>query len=160
MPRRAINRAPEASQKGAALVVCLVLLLVLTIVGTASVEDINLQSNMARNSQFLMQAFNTALSESDAQISMDLLNRTVSAPGGQISLDDAELVMASDAVQAPFEQTVTIRYDEANSGGPASGYGLNFQQFRFEINSTAALPNTGTRSDQVQGLSFVGAKPN
>ena len=50
-------------QEGATLIVSLILLLVLTIVGISTIESVNLQSLMARNSQFQVESYQVALSE-------------------------------------------------------------------------------------------------
>lgn len=149
-------------QRGATLLVCLVLLLILTIIGAASVQDVNLQSIMTRNSQFRMQAYNVALSEIDGQFAglqtdETFLVNALNAEDGQKVLTEAEMAMAGE--NNPFEQDVAVEF--INSTGVVYGYSLgDFSNYQFEIDSAATLPNTSTVSDQTQGLSFTAATAN
>lgn len=153
------TKQPVPQQRGAALIVCLVLLLILTIVGTASVEDLSLQTNMARNSQFHMQAFNTVLSEVNGQVTnlrQDEALLTEALNSGTRSLSNGEMVMPGTGTN--FEQSTSISYSGSTVG---LEYSMDdFSNYQFEINSSASLPNTGTRSDQLQGLSFTGGSAN
>jgi type IV pilus assembly protein PilX len=155
--------APASKQRGATLLVSLVLLLLLTIIGISSIEDVSLQSNMVRNSQFKMQAFNIAFSESNAQY--DTINQnflsTIIQSNAPYSYGAAELAMLSG--DNPFQQDVVMNYD-GNAGGVVAKSAskamdlTQFDTYYFSLESNAALTNTGTRSDQVQGIQYIGPK--
>ncbi len=143
-------------QSGAALVVALVLLLVMTILGVAVVDSSNLQGNMSRNSQFRVHSYQVALSEISAQLqdienniaALDdaLVNGTVNRVGGDIFMQPAN-----------FAQTVRIDY--IGEGMPPPGYSVDTYVGRiFEIDSRAQVNNTGIFSDQTQGLNYAGPK--
>lgn len=149
---------PVSQQRGAALIVCLILLLILTITGTAAIEDLSLQTNMARNSQFHMQAFHTAASEINGQLiklgsNEAPLTSAMTSATGVLQLTGSEIVMS--ATDTPFEQEVAVRYE--GYAGSAPGCRLDVcAGYHFEMDSTAKLENSGTRSEQVQGLLFTG----
>jgi hypothetical protein len=151
------SHAITRQQRGATLLVCLVLLLILTIIGAASVQDVNLQSIMTRNSQFRMQAYNVALSEIDGQFAglqtdETFLVNALTTDGGRKVLEEADMAMAGE--NNPFEQDVAVEF--INSSGVVYNFSLgHFSNYSFEIDSAATLPNTGTTSDQSQGLSFT-----
>lgn len=161
-PRNGLHHPPN-KQKGATLLVSLVLLLLLTIIGISSIEDVSLQSNMVRNSQFKMQAFNVALSESSAQYEglTDLFLQPLMETKSSYAFSQEELAMAS--ADNPFVQSAAINF-VGNAGGfvargPAGANGMGiFDTYYFEINSQASLTNTGTQSNQIQGFQNIGPK--
>jgi len=153
--------APDRKQGGAVLIVCLVMLTILTIIGIGTTTDISFQSNMVRNSQLRLNAFNTALSELNGQFyklesadagAEDLLNEAEQNEGTQIPIVDLTQTSADN----PFSQSVTIvslgevpgqasgnRIISGASGGPT---------FKFEIHSITGLDNTGVGSNQTSGI--------
>ena len=160
-------------QSGATLLVSLIMLLILTIIGVSSIEDMSLQSNMTRNSQFKMQAFNTSLSESEAQIPLlfnqiAILQSAMNASDSTQRIADADLVMVTaDKSINPFDQTVDVIHiptevasgDDTNftqatavSGGYSMG---SITKENFELNSISTLPSSGSKSDQLQGLRYT-----
>ncbi|GAA5317388.1 MAG: hypothetical protein AseanaTS_25930 [Candidatus Pelagadaptatus aseana] len=150
-------------QKGATLLVSLVLLLLLTIIGISSIEDVSLQSNMVRNSQFKMQAFNVALSESNAQyanVNQNFLSAIIQSAEAYIYSGE-ELAMTSP--DNPFQQDVVMNYD-GNAGGVVAKKASKamdlqgFDTYYFSLDSDASLTNTGTQSSQVQGIEYIGPK--
>lgn len=150
------NGAPQAKQGGAALIVSLILLLVLTVVGLSAVENVALQSKMARNSEFKVQTYQIALSEIAAQqtqLAVDL------APL-DTALDDGSLVQTGDdIVMQPGDVTQTVSFDYVGTGVPPEGYSIDeFVGRHFELNSRAQMDNTGIFSDQTQGLNYAGPK--
>lgn len=155
----------RSEQTGAVLLISLIMLLLLTIIGVSSVEDMTLQSNMTRNSQFKMQAFNTAYSETVAQyqqLSGNISPLTLAmASINAIAFDPASLFMPS--ASNPFKQTVSLNFEGSKGAHVAdteagmmelSGY----EDMAFELNSTAKLQNTGSQSDQLQGLNYTAPK--
>ena len=106
-------------QEGATLIVSLILLLVLTIVGISTIESVNLQSLMARNSQFQVESYQVALSEIEAQLEaleVDLGPLTDAVTEGTETRTGDDIVMQPDH----FDQTVIYTY--AGEGLPPPGY--------------------------------------
>lgn len=157
-------------QSGATLLVSLIMLLILTIIGVSSIEDMSLQSNMTRNSQFKMQAFNTSLSESEAQIprllsQIVLLQSAMNSSTSTATIPAGDLVMPS--ANNPFDQEVSVLHIPAVTD---TGDTTNFNQAttvsggfsmgavtkeNFELNSISTLANSGSKSDQLQGLRYT-----
>ena len=141
-------------QEGATLIVSLILLLVLTIVGISTIESVNLQSLMARNSQFQVESYQVALSEIEAQLEaleVDLGPLTDAVTEGTETRTGDDIVMQPDH----FDQTVIYTY--AGEGLAPPGYSVDIYVGRlFELNSRAQMDNTGIFSDQTQGLNYAG----
>lgn len=149
-------------QRGAVLIVCLVLLTILTLIGISTATDIGLQSNMVRNSQLKQTAFNLALSELEAQ--RDLIRRewdttgesrtllmAKNSPTSPISKDQEDLEMYGTS---EFKQDYSYVFpgDACLRIGESSREGGRFYGDLYLLNSSASLPNTGTRSSQTLGL--------
>lgn len=141
------------------------MLLLLTIIGVGSVEDMTLQSNMTRNSQFKMQAYNTAYSEATGQyrqLSNDItILSEAQNSANAITFDTSKLFMPS--ASNPFDQTLLLLF-QGSRGSPVAENEAEMMEFGeyedmgFEFNSIARLPNTGTQSDQLQGISYTAPK--
>ena len=151
--------APDRKQGGAVLIVCLVMLTILTIIGIGTTTDISFQSNMVRNSQLRLNAFNTALSELNGQYRKmvdenreDILNEAQFS--GPVTIPAADLTQTS--ANNPFSQEVTVVYLAPCGSGQATGSmigsGSPFQEFCFELNSIVELDNTGVGSSQTSGI--------
>lgn len=155
-PTRARNLRSAGDQRGATLIVSLILLLVLTIVGLSAIEGVNLQSQMARNSQFQVQSYQVALSEIQAQLAaleIDLGPLDTAVVDGVVNREGDDISMRPDH----FAQIVSYSYE--GEGLPPPGYSVDaFVGRRFELNSRAQLDSTGIFSDQTQGLNYAGPK--
>jgi type II secretory pathway component PulK len=158
------NFHQRKKQQGATLLVCLVMLLLLTILGVSAVEDTNIQSNMVRNSQFKMQAFNTAYSESQAHyidardVDDTILIDAINSADGTVDIAGGDIKMAS--ADNPFQQSVTFEY-KGVTGISLKGYSMGSHETKgFEINSIATLNNTGTTSNQIQGIEYESISSN
>ncbi len=66
-------KLPSSRQRGAALIVALVALVILTVLGVSTMSDVMNQSAVVRNEQFRQKVFYAASSELNAQI--DSVNR-------------------------------------------------------------------------------------
>lgn len=153
----------KKSANGAVLIVSLVMLTILTIIAVGTMTDTNLQTNMARNSQISLRAFNVALSELKAQFQAsrdnDLINNGQSYQ--QVLSDvyqreqDHVLIPADlqmSGADNPFAQTVTISFlREGICGG---GNEIGGSALIYEINATSMLDNTGINSDQSFGICY------
>lgn len=155
---RSSTPAPDRKQGGAVLIVCLVMLTILTIIGIGTTTDISFQSNMVRNSQLRLNAFNTALSELNGQYrkmvdenSEDILTEALST--GQATIPAADLTQTS--ADNPFAQTASVVYLEEGLGqitGTTIGSATSNSAYYFELNSIVELDNTGVGSSQTSGI--------
>ncbi len=155
---RSSTPAPDRKQGGAVLIVCLVMLTILTIIGIGTTTDISFQSNMVRNSQLRLNAFNTALSELNGQYrkmvdenSEDILTEALST--GQATIPAADLTQTS--ADNPFDQTASVVYLEEGLGqitGTTIGSATSNSAYYFELNSIVELDNTGVGSSQTSGI--------
>ncbi|WP_297185945.1 PilX N-terminal domain-containing pilus assembly protein [uncultured Porticoccus sp.] len=158
MTTRSSTPAPDRKQGGAVLIVCLVMLTILTIIGIGTTTDISFQSNMVRNSQLRLNAFNTALSELNGQYrkmvdenSEDILTEALST--GQATIPAADLTQTS--ADNPFDQTASVVYLEEGLGqitGTTIGSATSNSAYYFELNSIVELDNTGVGSSQTSGI--------
>jgi Tfp pilus assembly protein PilX len=153
----------KKSANGAVLIVSLVMLTILTIIAVGTMTDTNLQTNMARNSQISLRAFNVSLSELKAQFQAsrdnDLINNGQTYQ--QVLSDvyqretDHQLLPADlemSGADNPFAQTVTISFlREGICGG---GNEIGGSALIYEINATSMLDNTGINSDQSFGICY------
>lgn len=150
--------APDRKQGGAVLIVCLVMLTILTIIGIGTTTDISFQSNMVRNSQLRLNAFNTALSELNGQYrkmvdenSEDILTEALNT--GQAAIPAADLTQTS--ADNPFAQSASVVYLEQGLGqvtGTTIGSATSNSAYYFELNSIVELDNTGVGSSQTSGI--------
>ncbi|MFT6491931.1 MAG: Tfp pilus assembly protein PilX [Porticoccus sp.] len=148
---------PDRKQDGAVLIVCLVMLTILTIIGIGTTTDISFQSNMVRNSQLRLNAFNTALSELNGQYRKmvdenreDILNEAQLL--GPVTIPAGDLTQTS--ANNPFSQEATVVYLAPCESGQATGsmIGGAIQELCFELNSIVELDNTGVGSSQTIGI--------
>ncbi len=155
------NRSTPTKQRGAVLVVSLVILTILTVIAVNTSTDLSLQSNMARNSQLSQNVFNLAFSEINAQFENIGANQTLLVNSinstTPLSLTAAQMEM-DDTAPAGYSQTFQIDYQEGTTYLP-EGYTTDaYVGHLFNFDSTADINNTGTESDQTQGVSYAGPK--
>lgn len=157
------------NQQGTVLIVSLVMLTILTILAVGTTSDVGLQTNMAKNSQINIRAFNASISQLKATfngllkdnsyedtLSAQLLTKTVSV--SNVSANSSN----------PFNIKTSIfqvSSDENNSEGGANTHGAQLSSsktiniYTFEINSVSSLsnPDIGLGSDQT--FSVIYEKP-
>ena len=144
------------NQKGATLVVSLVLLLILTLMGISASENVNLQAHMARTSQFQIHAYQIALSEIKAQL---LVLDTDIASLNSAAVNGTDAQTGDEIAMQPQHFNQTVGYAYMGEGLPQTGYSVDTYIGRlFELNSRAQVNNTGVFSDQTQGLNYAGPK--
>ena len=123
------------TQRGAVLIVSLVMLTILTIIAVATTTDIGLQSNMARNSQIRINVFNLAHS--------GLRSQFVLFRDDPLLLDElAEL--ARSCVQTAFETP-----EVENDDGTKSNFSVTYGGCPEE--------NENNRLTQTDGMAVFGA---
>jgi type II secretory pathway pseudopilin PulG len=147
-------------QNGAVLIVSLVMLTILTIIAIGTITDTNLQSNMARNNQISLRAFNVALSELKAQFQSSKDNGQIDEMPYQQKLSDIyqtetphDILQADMLIASPdFTQTGTISF--LREGVCGGGNEIGNSALIYEVNSTSRLDNTGINSDQSFGICY------
>jgi len=104
-----------SSQQGAALIVALVALLILTILGVSTMSDVVNQSSVVRNEQFRQKVFYAANSELNVQI--DSVNSNLQSEEDKIITDllaqgyngnDMELIIDDDQEHKEFTTPVDV----------------------------------------------------
>lgn len=152
------SKSSPKQQKGLALIMVLVVLLVLTLVGLSSVDSSNFQALMVRNNQFRLEAFNTSFSEIESQLD------TYQTKNGKTYLFkaiDGETVSSVGLTptlpvsnsNSLFTKVVTL---SKTSGCPIFDESLNgFKKCNLMVvDSDSKYANTNIGSDQVQQFSF------
>ena len=150
-------------QRGAALIISLVVLLVITVIGLASMNTSILQERMSANAQNARQAFFAAESASQ-----DLFRKLE-----PMDSSSAEWKLALDALDAGIRVATTPQaYSGAGSGKVATAelrylgeatlieghsFGEDIETFRqrYEIIGDASVTGTGATSQVIRGVSVV-----
>lgn len=110
-----LNVIKHSSQQGAALIVALVALLILTILGVSTMSDVMNQSSVVRNEQFRQKVFYAANSELNVQI--DSVNNNAQNEDDKIITDllatsfngeDMELKIEDDQEHKNFTTPVDV----------------------------------------------------
>ena len=152
----------QTAQTGAVLIVSLVMLTILTVIILGTMTDTNLQTNMAKNSQISLRAFNVTLSELNAQFQSSKNNSVMNnAPYLEtlasirqteqpFTIPQADLLMTS--TDNPFSQDIVIRFLRVDSCG--GGNEIENSGLIFEMDSTSKLSGTGINSNQSFGLCY------
>lgn len=150
------------NQRGAVLIISLVMLTILTIIAMGTMTDTNLQTNMAKNNQISLSAFNSALSELRAQHEssanqgvIDGINYVkklgyIKQTGTTFPIAQGDLLTTS--ANNPFSQEASISFiGNGNCGGEM----VDVPGFIFEINSASELvtgKGSGISSNQTFGI--------
>lgn len=180
MALRNFHRPSGVRQRGVALVVGLILLLVLTMIGVIAIKSSTQQQRMAASYQQQTQTFQAA--ESNIRLIMGQIN---GRPGNSLNrntdflstaVNNAPTTRLTPATATPplapagvvtvagnvngFNSAANIYLTATplNSGMP-SGASLKagaFTPFYFDVNSVATQANTGARSNNIQGVFFWG----
>ena len=138
-----MSRSFPQAQRGAALIVGLVLLLVMTLLGVAAMRTSTLQLVMAGNSQYSQLAFQAAESGIENEFNGGGLTTT---------LDRDVTYDLGDGTEAETNIAYTT-----STAVPAGGYsiGAGFQAHHFEIRAIGTAPRNATSTHR-QGLYIVG----
>ena len=153
--KASFNRSfPVRRERGAALAVGLILLLVLTILAVATLSTSTLDLRMAANAMFTTNAFEATERGIDVAIQTTVPNTTTPTITVPVTV-------------APGTNgdtyTYTVRFNPANgvtavpSGGFSLGSGVGFNAFHFDVQSTGTAASssntTATQSYYVVGPS-------
>lgn len=161
-----MNMNPECSnQSGAALIVALVALLILTLLGISTMSDVINQSSVLRNEQFRQKVFYAASSELNVQISS--VNRNAQSEDDAIidsllASDNLELEITEDSdpkiLTNPEEvilSDVMIKGDRIDHFGcPGESVG-KVKVLAGEIDATASLDDGRGSIKSIQRQRYV-----
>jgi len=135
---------PPARQKGAALVVGLILLLILTLLAVTGMNTASTELVMAGNEQFRQNAFQA--SETGIEQALAVL-RTVPQTGGAVT-GAVTPVTAATNPDDQYQTTTTYEGEDANVAGFSAG---KFTAFHYQIDSA------GTSSRNANAVHSQGA---
>ncbi|MDH3647905.1 MAG: PilX N-terminal domain-containing pilus assembly protein [Gammaproteobacteria bacterium] len=150
-----MNATFPQRQSGAALIIGLILLMVLTILGVSGLSTATLEVAMADNMQRGQYVFQAAESALNSQIQL--------APG-QVTLTGGETrddVLLQD-VAFGFDDTAGNRVADVLVDTTFQGYvafGAGSQQVHFESRGVATTPSRGARSTQRAGYFVLAPSP-
>ncbi|MFL1466336.1 PilX N-terminal domain-containing pilus assembly protein [Marinobacter sp. DUT-3] len=148
------------SQRGAVLIVSLVILLVLTLIGVAGMNSSVMQERMASNAQNSNRAFQgaessaTALTEILMTGNLNLLQEAMEAADdlsstGSVTLDAANGVQTE--YQARYLGEVII---SSGSSMDADESTTLLKGYRYELRGSAEMDNTGAASTVYKGIEY------
>ena len=138
-------------QRGAALVVGLILLLVLTLLAISGMNTATLELQMAGNNQFSQSAFQAAETGIEATIQSGNFNTNVAFDSG---------VVAIPASTDTYQATMSFNNDNGISPDPNGGSsigegGIGFNAYHFDVASTGTS-NRGATSTTTQSFYIIG----
>ena len=160
MSTRATWAAP-GRQRGAALAVGLILLLVLTVLAITGMSTATLELRMAGNKQFQERAFEAAEVGIERAINSGLYNTGVptTCPGNGCPLDNNDVpgTALGEAEPDSFEYTMTFDNNTGATIVPGGGYslGTGLQAYHFVVESVGQS-GRGAESENVQSFYIVG----
>jgi len=143
------------NQQGAALMVAMVLIFMLTILGLSAMRDSTLETQLAANAILKEVSFQSAESATDFVLAIDdpdnekAIERVFCAPPLQVEMDE----LSKSGVQTT---TATLEYAGQSIptgwslGGPIGGR-------RFVITGESTLTNASTTTRITQGVVAIGA---
>lgn len=150
-PRSHTLRGPRGRQRGIALVVGLILLLVLTLLAVAGMSAATMDLQMAANTQSTNDAFQAAERAVDVAMATTLPNTTQAA----VAVPETVIPASND------RYSYTIRFNKDNgvtevpSGGFSLGEGVGFKAYHFDVTATGSAARdaqiTNTQSYYVVG---------
>ncbi len=146
------NKLPNqpGRQRGAALIVGLILLMVLTVLGVSTMRTASLELIMAGNVQFRENAFQLASSGLDTvlQQARDNVVPLNAVAGWQQNLGTTRV----EPLNGEFDTSISY----LGAGSPYSGYSASQFLFQhFQVDSEGRTDQRGARSLQSQGIYIV-----
>jgi type IV pilus assembly protein PilX len=145
--------AGNRRQRGAALILSMVILLILTILGISAMGTASLEEKMSGNTQEATRAFQAAESG---------LNDALNVPGG---LDLNSGTAGKNLPQFTYDSgksgyaDVNVKFIQFSNPKRGSGYGNNFEAANFNQSSTGST-NTGAKATIHQGVAQIVPKSN
>jgi type IV pilus assembly protein PilX len=140
--------APSTSkQRGAALIISLILLMVLTVLAISTMRTASLGLLMAGNAQSRENAFQLAMAGIEATLRG---GEPVAAPDCDAAIADAPVALAE--LRGSYTTTVCYRGQTLPSDSSAG-----LPVYNYEVTSEGATDQRGARSRLVQGFAITGA---
>lgn len=168
MPRvshRPSRQAERHGERGSALIVSLVFLIILTILGVSTMNTSRLELRMAANQQAANQAFQASASGIESTlIETNIFNTSLECePDDSVGVDHTFYynqkagASFSDGTNTFLDRALSRTCFEVQGAVPAGGFSLGSKvsAFHFRILSTAQSVG-GSESQQVQGFYKVG----
>ncbi len=132
-------------EKGAALVVALVLVLVSTLLGVSAMQTSDIEAQLANNTRFQQISFRAAEAAADRLLTIDNIVTLANNPALEVTSTTS--IETAVSVTAEFE---------ALGDGPATGYSLGgqngFRALKFFAIATASMENVDSTSGVIQGV--------
>ena len=165
MNQRRNTLQPPKQQRGAILLVALVLLLIMTIAGVATIESIPMQAKMAANQNMSLEMYQSSLSTLAAQYNSYNTNRVKMATLVVTSQETESVGNYTESIDpktlanydADLEQALDLKITNDCRLGGKEGNSINNVQtayIDFELHSETNYPNTSSHSTQELGLSY------
>lgn len=149
---------PTRKQRGAVLIMSLVLMMIVAMLGITGVRTVVMEKNMASNSQYSMQVFQAAETAVEGSIADDTVLADALAAG--LSVPQSRTYDVNSAYQT-YDVTSgsAVIYTGTAGGALIEGYSLDdFSAYQFQITATGAIATSGATSIHVQDLSLIGPK--
>ena len=143
------------SQRGATLIVGLVLLLVLTVVGVSGMNTATMQITMAANAQFQQDAFQMTEDAIDIAIATQNLNTDPLTP---MTLDWIPDPSYDRRAVLTYQWPTDVPGGAAFSGGN-TGSGATFSSWHYDVQAVGRGPRNAT-SQHVQSFYLLGQAPH
>jgi type IV pilus assembly protein PilX len=142
------GKASTIRQRGAALVVGMILLLILTVLGVSGMNSSVFGLTMASNAQFFQNAFQAA--ETGIDIAIDQRNYTTLTPA---------ILPVTPLGDGTYNTTATVTFQQ-NTPVPDRGFSLGVntgmvQAFHFDVVATGTAPENAS-STHNQSFYIVG----
>jgi hypothetical protein len=167
-------------QRGATLIVTLIILVTMTILGLSAIRNSSVQQAIIKNTQFLISARNTAKTELNGQVDDintnpitedDILISEILILGVGVekiiaetksSYDDDNAAVTPEnlsAEQSTFAQKVSVELVNERGSGTLAGFDLGTEAAVKGIQglfvSQATFNNTSANSSQIQGFDYI-----
>lgn len=158
------DRQQQANhQNGAALLVAMIMIFMLSIMGVSSMRGSTLERRMATNSIQTATTFQAAESASEIALNnednmTDALNSAVASEVNSGTLSDTAVIeIAADLQQdIGLDSKSQLRYI---GDGPAYGYSTDFVAYRFEVIGRAEIEAVRADAQVTQGAYRIAPAP-
>jgi Tfp pilus assembly protein PilX len=150
----------RAAERGAALVVGMILLLILTLLAISGMSTSTTELVMAGNEQFQENAFQAAETGIERTIATGAFDAAAEVVGARITLPSADAGCMADPTDVTRCPTYQATVRPRGSSPPPPGYSLDqFSAENFEIQSLGTSVRDATDT-HVQGLFLIVPKAN
>lgn len=150
--------AAKRAQRGAALVVGMLLLLVLTLLAISGMNTASLELAMAGNLQYHENAFRAAETGVERAMVVGMFNPDPSLPAQRLPETDGETIAIPDTSEDAFFATITVAMDGAPQPPlPNTSYGKSVT-YHFDIQSNGRSARNAVVTTE-QGIAVIAPPP-